>query len=195
MSSGTGPTLAPKAFRDDETLVRECLLGASHAWSELIGRYQNLIYSIPVKYGMPPEEAAEIFQAVCFTVLHELEQLRQPRALQAWLMRLTAHKCIRWKREQRRFVGPEIDLEQFVETSPPLTELLQQVESEQILRESIREATPECQRLIELLFFADPPLRYDAAAHALGLAKDSMGATRGRCLDKLRRSLEAKGFR
>src|SRR5690349_21165430 len=75
---------------EDETLVRECLLGSEKAWSELIDKYKNLIFSVPIKYGLPSEDASEIFQAVCLNLLRELPNLKKPRALAAWLIKATA---------------------------------------------------------------------------------------------------------
>lgn len=195
MSSGAHPSYALKQFREDELLVKECLSGSQAAWSELIDKYKNLIFSIPVKQHFSPDDASEIFQAVALTLLQELPQLREPRALAAWLIRLTVRKCIRWKNERRLFVDAEIDDESLTETENLPEGLLGEIEREQILREAIAGASPECSRLIDLLFFSDPPLRYDEAAEALGFAKGSIGATRMRCLEKLRSSLEKKGFR
>ncbi len=195
MSSGVNPSYAVKPFREDELLVRECLLGSEEAWSDLIDKYRNLIFSIPVKYGFSRDDASEIFQAVCLTVLQELSRLREPRALGAWLTRLTARQCARWKHERRVFVEADID-DDAVASAERLPEgLLEEVEREQMLREVIAEASPECRHLIDLLFFSNPPLRYDQTAEALGFAKGSIGATRMRCLEKLRSSLEKKGFR
>ena len=194
MSSSARPSYVLKPFREDKELVRGCLLGSEEAWSELIDKYKSLIFSIPLKRGLPREDAAEIFQAVSLTLLEELSSLREPQALAAWLIRLTIRKCIRWNKEGRRFAGEEIHDESVVETENLPEDLLQELEREQILRESLAEASPECRQLINLLFFSDPPLRYEQAAEALGLAKGSMGATRMRCLEKLRSSLDKKGF-
>ncbi len=195
MSSGVNPSYALKPFREDELLVRECLLGSEGAWSELIDKYRNLIFSIPVKYGFSRDDATEIFQAVSLTLLQELSRLREPRALAGWLIKLTARKCVRWKHERLAFVDAEIDEERVAGTEKLPEGLLEELEREQMLREAVRATSPECRRLIDLLFFADPPLRYEEAAEALGFAKGSIGATRMRCLEKLRLSLEKKGFR
>jgi RNA polymerase sigma factor (sigma-70 family) len=187
----------PDAFRgsrEDEVLVQECLSGNEQAWSALIDKYKNLIFSIPVKYGFSPEDANEIFQAVCLTLLRELPQLREPRALAAWLIRATAHKCKRYRRDQRMYVEGEIDENLNAETEKLPEKLLQELEREQILREVMSGQSPECRQLINLLFFENPPLRYDEAAQALGMAKGSIGATRIRCLEKLRRALDKRGF-
>ncbi len=184
-----------EGFEGDEVLVQECLLGNEKAWATLIDKYGSLIFSIPIKRGFSRDDAADIFQTVCLTMLRELSQLRQPRALAAWLVRITAHACSRWKTGQRRYADAELN-EQIRAADDELPyELVQQLEREQMLREAVRELTAECRQLIHLLFFTDPPVRYEAAAAALGLARGSIGATRMRCLEKLRGSLEEKGFR
>src|SRR5450755_1238989 len=178
----------------DEILIEKCLLGDEKAWSALVNKYANLIFSIPVRRGFTQDEAAEIFQSVCLTLLRELPDLRQPKALPAWLIRLTSHTCSRWAAQQNKHSGAELDAQTSSETDSP-EEFTLQLERQQILGETLEELNSDCRRLIDLLFFADPPLRYEAAAAALGLARGSMGATRMRCLEKLRKSLEAKGFR
>jgi hypothetical protein len=65
---------------DDTRLVKECLAGNEEAWSLLIEKYKALIYSIPVKYGLPPHEAADVFQVTCMELLARLPDLREPRA-------------------------------------------------------------------------------------------------------------------
>jgi RNA polymerase sigma factor (sigma-70 family) len=195
MSSGVNPAYALKPFRKDELLVRECLLGSERAWSDLIDKYSNLIFSIAIKYGFSRDDAREIFQAVCLTLLQELSHLREPRALAAWLIKLTAHKCLRRRREGQTFVEVDIDREDLAGSEQLHEAIMEGLEREQMLREAIAEASPECTRLINLLFFANPPLRYEQAAAVLGFAKGSIGATRMRCLEKLRSSLEKKGFR
>jgi RNA polymerase sigma factor (sigma-70 family) len=180
-------------FEKDEVLVQECLLGNDKAWSTLIDKYSNLVFSIPIKRGFRQDDAADIFQTVCLTLLRELSTLREPRALAAWLIQLTTHTCTKWKTRERRYAGEEWN-EQTKAAGELPSEIVQQIEREQILRNAVREMSAECRQLIELLFFTNPPMRYEAAAAALGLAKGSMGATRMRCLEKLRRALEEKGF-
>jgi hypothetical protein len=48
--------------------------------------------------------------------------------------------------------------------------------------------------MIRLLFFEHPPLRYEDVARKLGLAPGSIGFIRGRCLKRLKKILEERGF-
>jgi RNA polymerase sigma factor (sigma-70 family) len=188
--------LITKSARDDEVLVRECLKGNKLAWSTLIDKYRSLIFSIPLKRGFSPDDANEIFQSVCLTLLNELPDIREPKALAAWLIRSTSHQCLGWRRKQRRFVNAEIDEDGQAEDPERLPDrLLHELEREQMLREVISEQSRDCKRLIELLFFEHPPKPYAEAARDLGLATGSIGATRSRCLEKLRQALDRRNFR
>ena len=66
----------PSAAWNDTKLVKACLSGDEEAWSLLIDKYKALIYSIPVKYGLSREEAADVFQATCVELLVRLPDLR-----------------------------------------------------------------------------------------------------------------------
>lgn len=179
----------------DERLVKECLSGNEEAWSLLIEKYKALIYSIPVKYRMPPHEAAEIFQATCVELLNRLPELREPRALPKWLMQVAHHQCYRWKRQQQRVVSRDGDSDLPEPETPAIAEsLVQQTQEEQILREAMAALSPQCRRLVELLFFETPARPYSEVAAELGLAVGSIGFTRQKCMDRLRKHLGDLGF-
>jgi RNA polymerase sigma factor (sigma-70 family) len=180
---------------DDARLVRECLAGREEAWSSLIEKHKALIYSIPVKYGLPSDEAAEVFQATCVELLNRLPELREPRALPKWLMQVAHHRCYRWKRQQARTVSRDADSNLPEPTTPAIADsLVQQTQEEQMLRQAMAALSPQCQRLVELLFLETPPRPYTEVAAELGLALGSIGFTRQKCIERLRRSLHDMGF-
>ncbi len=81
----------------NERLVRECCRGNQAAWAALLDKYKNLIFSVPIKFGLWRDDAADIFQAVCLDLLSDLPRLREPQALPKWLMQTSYHKCLRTK--------------------------------------------------------------------------------------------------
>src|SRR6267143_7144776 len=187
---------AKKSPRDDTRLVAECLSGSEEAWSLLIEKYKALIYSIPVKYGLPPHEAADVFQTTCMELMTRLPDLREPRALPKWLMQVAHHQCYRWKRQQQRVVSRDAEPDLPVPETPPIAEtVLQQTQEEQMLREAMGVLSPQCRRLVELLFFETPARPYSEVAKELGLAVGSIGFTRQKCIDRLHRLLDKSGFR
>ena len=95
------------SWQSDEKLVRDCIAGKEEAWVALLEKYKNLIFSIPLKYRLSREDAAEIFQAVCTELLSELPNLRDPQALSGWLIKVTSHKCFHAHRQAQRWQGSE----------------------------------------------------------------------------------------
>ena len=169
-------TVAAKLQREgrtswpDDRLVAESLEGNQQAWSTLVDKYKNLIFSIPIKLGLY-EDAADIFQAVCLDLLTGLPRLRKPRALPKWLMQTCYHKCLQCRRRAEKHVP----LGEDGETSPTNgslstlpDDMLVQLEKEQIV------------------FFETPPRPYEEIAQELGIATGSIGFIRGRCLGKLK---------
>jgi len=180
----------------DARLVRGCVRGSENAWAALLEKYKNLIFSIPVRQGIPRDDAADIFQRVCVLLLAELKHLRQPAALPMWLIRVTSHECLRWHRQERSRAS------QYAEETP-LTpddallpdEVVARIKEEQMLREAIEALAPRCREVIQMLFFETPARPYEDVARSLGLATGSIAFIRGRCLTRLRRQLEKMGFR
>ena len=185
----------PPAAWSDTRLVKACLAGNEEAWSLLIDKYKALIFSIPVKYGLSQQEAADVFQATCTELLVRLPELREPRALPKWLMQVAHHESYRWKRHNQRVVSRDGDTDLPEAATPPIAEdIVQQTQEEQMLREAMASLTPQCRRLVELLFFETPSRPYSEVAAELGLAVGSIGFTRQKCLERLRRHLEKLGF-
>ncbi len=174
----------PNTSWSDEELVQECLQGNQEAWGTLVDKYRNLVYSVPVKYRMPPEDAADVFQAVWTDLFSELSRLRSPGALRSWLITVAGHKCYQWKRREiLRNRGSEADLES-VDPRGSFIDWRQEVEREQMLRDALGDLSPRCQEMVRLLFFEQPPRPYKEVAERLGLAEGSIGFIRGRCLTK-----------
>ena len=188
------PISGPDVTWDDSRLVRACLSGNEQAWSALIDKYRNLIFSIPLKYGATPQDAEDVFQSVSLELFSELPRLRKTAALRSWLITVTAHAAFRWKRTQRRRAEQELpDADQEQLEADPQPDLIEQVEREQMVREAVAQLPPRCQELIRLLFYEHPPVPYSDLARRLGLATGSIGFIRGRCLRRLQRALERSG--
>ena len=179
----------------DTRLVRECLDGNEEAWSALIDRYKNLIFSIPIKYGFSTDDATDIFQSVCLDLLSELSKLRDAKALPKWIMQITAHKCFHRKQLQQRVELSDPHAELLERSTPSVAmEILRQAEQEQSLRQAMSELPPRCRQLVHMLFFDEPARPYQEIAAELGIAVGSIGFIRQRCLERLRKRLLETGF-
>lgn len=179
----------------NERLVRECREGNEAAWATLIEKYKNLIFSVPIKFGLSRDDAADIFQAVCLDLLSSLAQLREPEALPKWLMQASYHKCLRSKKQRLNLVDDTAEIEEQEAASEDLPGgMLFQLQREQMLRDALTDLPARCQKMMHLLFFEDPPRPYEEIGKELGLATGSIGFIRSRCLKRLRNRLAKEGL-
>jgi RNA polymerase sigma factor (sigma-70 family) len=193
-------SIAPRKSRtagptdsSDSRLVKECLQGSAEAWSKLIDKYKNLIFSIPVRYGFSEQDCADIFQIVCMDLLTELPRLREPGAIGGWLVQIARNKCFHRKEAQQRYQHADVDEIEIPSMTEDPVDFLAQTRQEQMLREALLDLSPRCRKLVHMLFLEDPARPYLEVARGLDVALGSIGFIRRRCLDKLRERLEKLG--
>src|SRR6185295_15282297 len=149
----------------------------------LIARYQRLIYSVARKLCPQTEDCADIFQRVCLDLYQNLKQLRNDRTLPAWLITVTRRRAYAVLRGSRE----DISIEEYVEEANPQVDA---VENEFLLERAVAELPERCENLIRLLYFDSEEPSYADVSRRLGIPVASIGPTRARCLEKLRRLLE-----
>ena len=97
-----GGDRGPHPGWEDQRLVSECLRGSEAAWGALVDKYKNLVYAVALKGGLPPDEAADVFQAVWVDAYEELARLRKKGSVRSWLITITRHKCYHWRHKRQR---------------------------------------------------------------------------------------------
>jgi RNA polymerase sigma factor (sigma-70 family) len=169
-------------------LVTQARNGDKEAWDALVEQYAALIWSICRQYRL--DGADDIGQSVWLHLVDHLGDLRDPAALPGWLATTTRRECGRVLCAARRplAAGHVLDAETLPDEQATTAEQeLLAAERHAALRRAFLELPPGCQRLITLLT-ADPPVPYAEISARLGIPVGSIGPTRRRCLDKLRRS-------
>ena len=180
----------------DKLIIDGCLDGDEKAWQALVGRYKRLVYSIPVRWGLHPEDSVDIFQAVWLDCFRQLASLRNMERLHPWLVRVAVRKCHRFSTDLRSRAETPVGEEE-VDEVPGLGDpaaLFAELHKEQLLRAALEKLPPRCRQVIQCLFFEDPRPSYQAIAIRLGLSENSIGFTRGRCLNNLKKILDELGY-
>lgn len=177
----------PQTSWTDRRLVEACLRHDDAAWEALVEKYKNFVFAIVLRYGISREDAGDVFQATWMDVLRDLEQLRDRDNIRSWLAKVTLNKSYHWqkgRRKERERFDPLEDEDPGAEDASP-HDWLEELQHEQRIRECVGELTTRCARLIDMLFYEDPPRPYAQVAAQLGLATGSIGFIRRRCLDQL----------
>lgn len=177
----------------DSDLISACRDGEEAAWDALVARYERLVYTIPSRYGLTPAEISDVFQSVWLALLKNLDNLRQPDRIAAWLVTTTRREC--WERRRgvnyEKVITSDLD-DQIVRAKseePSPDEIVATYEKHEALRRAMDQMDSRCRRLLRLLYF-DPSIpSYADVATKLNMPIGSIGPLRARCLKKLHKVL------
>jgi RNA polymerase sigma factor (sigma-70 family) len=178
-------------MRDDPCvvdLVTRARNGDQQAWNALVERYAPLIWSICWQYRLDRADAEDVGQRIWLQFTSHLGAIRDPAALPGWLATTTRRECGRVASAAR---GPHVAgqlLDESIadqQTGTADQELLA-AERHAALREAFACLSPPRQQLMAILI-EDPPVSYTEISVRLGIPVGSIGPTRRRCLDQIRR--------
>ncbi len=166
--------------RVDNDLIERCIKGDQKAWKDLVNQYQRLVYSVAHLVCQQTEDVSDVFQQVWMELYQHLADLRNVEALPAWLITVTRRRAYALIQARR---GSEPLDEEMADLSQPLTH----VEEEHALERALDQLPDRCRRLIDFLYFDVKEPSYSEIAEAMGMPEASIGPTRARCLEKLRK--------
>lgn len=169
----------------DDDLLAQCRRGDDVAWAQLLDRYERLVYSVPLGYGLSRHDAADVAQATFAELVRSLDAIQDAAALGAWLA--TVARRTTWRQIARRRNLDERDLDTVVgDDVDPWHEWIDTWTDRHWVVEGLLALGGPCRDLLVGLYLdPDEPSYADLAAR-LGRPVGSIGPTRGRCLDKLR---------
>jgi RNA polymerase sigma factor (sigma-70 family) len=170
-------------------LVARARSGDRQAWDALVERYAPLIWSICRRHRLGQADADDVGQSVWLRLLDQLDRVREPAALPGWLSTTTRRECLRVLSAAQ---GPHatiyaLDVESLPDQRAGTADQeLLAAERHAALRAAFTQLPPNGQQLLALLT-ADPPTPYADISAQLGIPVGSIGPTRSRYLDKIRR--------
>lgn len=178
---------------DIAELVLAAAQGDQAAWNALVDRFSALIWHVARGHRLSDADCADVVQTVWLRLLESLPRLREPAALAGWLVTTTRHECLRaLRRAGRELPDERIDLvaERPSDDRGPEA-AVEQAESGELVRRALTRLSLRCQLLLRALAYT-PDRSYADVSAALDMPIGSIGPTRSRCLNHLRRSLRTE---
>lgn len=175
---------------DDATttrLVSAAAEGDEAAWDELVDAFTGMLWAIARSYRLDTADAGDAVQTTWLRLVENLGRIEDPRRLPGWLATTVRRECLRiLRRSGRETTGGQDWSDVLVADTPALDSALLADERDAALWRALRTLGQRCQELLRVLM-ATPPPSYVAVSAALGMPVGSIGPSRGRCLDQLRR--------
>jgi RNA polymerase sigma factor (sigma-70 family) len=179
------------ALPSDHTLLQACRDGDTQGWSRLLEKYERLVFSIPLNYGLSSDDAADITQVVFASLLQSLDDLRDDSNLGGWLSTVARRQSWRLIARRRREWLDPFDEEEVQGLIPQSTSNIERWEVIEWLNFGLNQLDERCRRLLLTLYFDPQEHSYADIAAMLEMAEGSIGPIRARCLQRLRKFMEA----
>lgn len=165
--------------------------GEQAAWDELVRRFNGLLWSVARGFRLQVGETDDAVQNAWLRLVENLDRISDPDHLGSWLATTTRRECLQVLRRRSRIGYPTESLEtlQVADPAPDLDAALLADERDAALWAAVHDLPGRCWALLRTLM-ASPPPSYAEVAAALDMAIGSIGPTRQRCLDHLRRRVD-----
>ena len=184
-------------------LVAGALDGHEAAWSALVERLERVVWKSVNMMTFEREVRNDAFAATWLRLAERLDSIREPEKLPGWLATTACNEVRQIVRQlARQPVGigdTDTDasgggLGSLLDTvagdaGDHASGLVAADEARQV-RHAFAQLDEGCREIITVLVMADPPPAYDEASAMLGRPIGSLGPTRKRCLEKMRKLLE-----
>jgi RNA polymerase sigma factor (sigma-70 family) len=173
---------------DLELLARYTNHNAEDAFSEIVRRHVNLVYSTALRHLRSPELAEEVSQSVFTQLVRDACRLAPDTILAAWLYKVTHGTALNVvRREARRRLREQIASE-MTAMNAPTTDWTQ---IEPFLDEAMHALSDTDRGAVLLRYFENKSLR--EVGEALGTSDDTAQKRVGRAVDRLREFLAKRG--
>ncbi|MGH3915982.1 MAG: RNA polymerase sigma factor [Pseudonocardiaceae bacterium] len=177
-------------------LFRRAEDGDQGAWNALVDRYTKLLWSVARAHRLSDADAADVVQTSWLRLVEHFGRIDDPECLPGWLATTVRRECLRTLRRSGRELVADVEdavLEMVDERPPPVDARLLTEERDVALWRCFERLSMRCQVLLRVLM-ATPPPDYATVSAALGMKIGSIGPTRGRCLDQLRKLIAGAGL-
>jgi len=176
-------------FKTDRDLIRACRAGDARAWERLLNKYEHLVFSISLNYGLTTDDAADVTQITFTILLQNLDTLPDDIRLSPWLATVARRHTWRLLAQNRReAVNPDEDLA----GNKALGGIVDNRERQELaewLNQGLSLLDERCRQLLLALYFDAEEPSYAEVADHMKMPIGSIGPTRARCLEQMRQSL------
>jgi RNA polymerase sigma factor (sigma-70 family) len=173
---------------DLELLERYSKEGSEEAFSELVHRHVDLVYSAALRQVRSPELAQEVAQSVFTDLSRSLGRMKPDTVLTAWLYQVTRRTAVDVvRRESRRQLREQVAMELSDMNAQPTV----WTQIEPLLEEAMENLDPVERTAILLRYFEQRSLR--EVGQTLGTSEDAAQKRVSRAVERLREFLSQRG--
>lgn len=174
-------------------LLARAKSGDQQAWRQIIDRHAKLVWSVARSHRLDHADAADVCQTTWLRLAEHITDVREPSRLAGWLATTARRESLRVIAGRRREAPGALPDEPEPDPSAGPETLVLTEDRDIRLWKAFAVLSERCRQLLRVLAMS-PELSYNEIGLVLGIPVGSIGPTRGRCLESLRRRLSASDF-
>lgn len=179
-------------------IITTVLNGDHQAYSILVERYQNYVFTLVLRYIKSREDAEEVSQDIFVKAYRSLADFKGASKFSTWLYTITTTTCISFLRKKKLEIH-SLDNERVFETADNIDSGMSANQIEQksktvMVNEAIKMLSPDDARIITLFYKGEQSL--EEIAQILGkepnAVKVQLHRARGRLKEKMQKYFSAE---
>jgi RNA polymerase sigma factor (sigma-70 family) len=183
------PAFEPAGLPETRELLRSATRGDDAAWNEIVQRYRGLVGAVVRSYRLQDADARDAEQRTWLRLVEHRSSVRDPERLGGWLATTAARECLRILRECRNVSTDELDA--LATPEPGVEERVVDADTVERLWKIVAELPPRGRTIMRELF-AEEPRPYSEVARVTGIPIGSLGPSRARLIERVRRSFDGR---
>lgn len=172
-----------------EEHVEDLRAGQPAAWQRFMKEQGRVILAVGRRVGLDANDREELFQNTCLIAYRSIDQLRDASRLSSWVYSIAYRTGIELVRKRKQLGPDDAEMERLASSEPSPEQILERIEVSRKVRQGLDKIGDTCRGLLDLLYLHPDEPSYEEISKRLSMPIGSIGPTRARCLEKLRKAL------
>jgi RNA polymerase sigma factor (sigma-70 family) len=160
---------------NDQIIINQIIEGDAKAFSELVNRYKDLVYTLALRMLKNREEAEEVSQDTFIKVYRSLHKFKGDSKFSTWIYKVAYNSCLDRIKKNRKYLN-DVEINEFTEhqvkTVDNAFESLVEEERNQLIQECLGLLPSEDSFLLTLYYFEEQSL--EEIANIVGLTANNV---------------------
>jgi RNA polymerase sigma factor (sigma-70 family) len=169
-----------------ERLLSAASGGDATAWASLTQRFAARLRAVARAHRLAAHDAEDVVQTTWLRLFEHIDSVREPGAIGAWLETTARRESLRVLAASQREYPTECEKLAADAVAAVAEQRLVASQNRAAIAHALA-TLPHDMRAVLSVLFSDPPPSYEDISRRLGMPTGSIGPTRARILERLRR--------
>jgi RNA polymerase sigma-70 factor (ECF subfamily) len=160
---------------DDQILINQIIAGDTNAFTQLVDRYKDLVYTLALRMLKNREEAEEVSQDTFIKTYRSLHKFKGDSKFSTWIYKVAYNSCLDQIKKNKKHLN-NVEINEFtkhqVKTMDNAFDALVEEERNQLIQDCLHVLPSDDSFLLTLYYFEEQSL--DEIANIVGLTANNV---------------------